>query len=148
LKELKLVRPELRLVRTAGGRIELGLKQTQKSAAPMLPALLRALARDRRDSAAGPMGELESIAIVDGELIVDDANLGREWTAMHVDGELRRDAEGITASIGFELAVDGRTVRLASNAAHRRADGTIKVGVQFKDLSPNLFASAHGALRA
>jgi len=148
LKELKLLKPELRLVRSADGRIELGLKQAQKSAAPMLPSLLRALARDRRDSGAGPMGELETVSIVDGELIVDDANLGREWTAMHVSGELNRDADGITAAIAFELAVDGRTVKLSSRAVHRRADGTIRVGVLFKDLSPKLFASAKGALRA
>lgn len=148
LKELKLQRPELRLVRTADGRIELGLKQTQKSAAPMLPSLLRALARDRGNGAAGPMGELEAVAIVDGELVVDDANLGREWTAMRVNGSLRRDADGITAAIGFELAVDGRTVHLSSKAVHRRADGTIRIGVQFKDLSPKLFASARGAMRA
>ena len=148
LKELKLLRPELRLVRTADGRIELGLKQTQKSAAPMLPSLLRVLARDRGDSVAGPMGELEAVSIEDGELTVDDATLGREWTAMRVNGSLRRDAEGITAQIGFELAVDGRTVRLSSKAVHRRADGTIRVGVLFKDLSPKLFASAKGAMRA
>lgn len=148
LKELKLLRPELRLVRTADGRIEMGLKQTQKSAAPMLPSLLRALARDRGNSLSGPMGELESVAIVDGELIVDDANLGREWTAMRVNGSLTRDADGIVAAIGFELAVDGRTVHLASKAVHRRADGTIRIGVQFKDLSPKLFASARGAMRA
>jgi hypothetical protein len=148
LKELKLLRPELRLVRTADGRIELGLKQSQKSSAPMLPSLLRALARDRRDSAQAPMGELEAVDIVDGELIVDDANLGREWTAKRVNGELKRDADGITASIGLELVVDGRRVNLASKAVHRRSDGTIRVGVQFTDLSPNLFASAHGALRA
>jgi hypothetical protein len=149
LKELKLLRPELRLVRTADGRIELGLKQTQKSAAPMLPSLLRALARDRGDSGStGPMGELEAVSIEDGELTVDDATLGREWTAMRVNGALRRDAEGITAQIGFELAVDGRTVRLSSKAVHRRADGTIRVGLLFKDLSPKLFASARGAMRA
>jgi hypothetical protein len=147
LKELRLHRPELRLVRTADGRIELGLKQAQKSAAPMLPSLLRALARDRGTN-TGPMGELETVSIVDGELIVDDANLGREWTAMRVNGALRRDADGITATIGFELAVDGRTVQLSSKAVHRRADGTIRVGVQFKDLSPKLFASAKGAMRA
>lgn len=148
LKELKLLRPELRLVRTADGRIELGLKQAQKSAAPMLPSLLRALARDRGNAAAGPMGELETVAIVDGELIVDDANLGREWTAMRVNGALKRDTQGITASIGFELSVDGRIVQLSSKAVHRRADGTIRVGVLFKDLSPKLFASAKGAMRA
>jgi len=148
LKELKLLKPELRLVRTADGHIELGLKQSPKSPGPMLPSLLRALARDRRDSAQAPMGELEILSIVDGELVVDDANLGREWTAKRVNGELKRDADGITASIGFELVVDGRRVALASKAIHRRADGTIRVGVQFKDLSPKLFASAHGALRA
>jgi hypothetical protein len=148
LKELKLLRPELRLVRSADGRIELGLKQTQKSAAPMLPSLLRALARDRGDSAMGPMGELEAVSIEDGELTVDDATLGRDWTAMRVNGSLRRDAEGITAQIGFELAVDGRTVQLSSKAVHRRADGTIRVGLLFKDLSPKLFASAKGAMRA
>lgn len=148
LKELKLIKPELRLVRTADGRIELGLKQTQKSAAPMLPSLLRALARDRGSAGAGTMGELELLSIVDGELIVDDANLGREWTALRVNGALRRDEQGITASIGFELSVDGRTVQLSSKAVHRRADGTIRVGVQFKDLSPKLFASARGAMRA
>src|SRR5581483_3887882 len=134
LKELTLLRPELRLVRTADGRVELGLKQPQKSAAPMLPSLLRALARDRRDSDTAPMGELEAVTIVDGELIVDDANLGREWTAIRVNGELRRDADGITASINFGLAVDGRTVELSSKAVHRRADGTIRVGVLFRDL--------------
>jgi hypothetical protein len=148
LKELKLLRPDLRLVRTADGRIELGLKQTHKSAAPMLPSLLRALARDRGDSASGPMGELEAVSIEDGELTVDDATLGREWTAMRVNGSLRRDAEGITAQIEFQLAVDGRTVQFASKAVHRRADGTIRVGLLFKDLSPKLFASAKGAMRA
>jgi hypothetical protein len=148
LKELKLLRPELRLVRTDDGRIEFGLKQTQESAAPMLPSLLRALARDRGSGATGSMGELEAISIVDGELVVDDANLGREWTAMRVNGSLKRDADGIIASIGFELAVDGRTVYLSSKAVHRRADGTIRIGVQFKDLSPKLFATAKGAMRA
>lgn len=148
LKELKLEKPELRLVRRADGLIELGLKQNPKTAGTMLPSLLRVLARDRRDNASGPMGELERVAIVDGELIVDDANLGREWTAMKVNGELKRDADGITAAIGFELAVDGRTVHLSSKAVHRRTDGTIRVGVQFKDLSPKLFASARGTLRA
>ncbi len=148
LKELTLRKPELRLVRTDDGRVVLGLKQTQRSAAPMLPSLLRALARDRGNNSAGPMGELETVSIVDGELIVDDANLGREWTAMRVNGALKRDAQGIIASIGFELSVDGRTVHLFSKAVHRRADGTIRVGVQFKDLSPKLFASARGAMRA
>ncbi len=148
LKELKLLKPELRLVRTDDGRIELGLRQTQKSAAPMLPSLLRALARDRGNSTTAPMGELESVAIVDGELIVDDANLGREWTAMRVNGALTRDEQGITASIGFELSVDGQTVHFSSNAVHRRADGTIRAALQFKDLSPKLFATAKGAMRA
>jgi hypothetical protein len=148
LKELKLVKPELRLVRSADGRIELGLKQNPKTAGPMLPSLLRVLAGDRGTVGSGPMGELELVSIVDGELIVDDANLGREWTATHVNGELKRDADGISATIGFELAVDGHTVKLSSKALHRRADGTIRVGVLFKDLSPKLFASAKGTLRA
>ncbi|MCW5774122.1 MAG: AsmA-like C-terminal domain-containing protein, partial [Rhodospirillaceae bacterium] len=148
LKEIKLWRPELRLVRTADGLIELGLKQTGKSAAPMLPNLLRALARDRRDKSGAPLGELESVSIVDGDLVVDDANLGREWRATHVSGSLSRDTQGIVASIGFDLAVDGRTVKFASRAIHRRADGTIRIGFMFKDLSPKVFASALGPMRA
>jgi len=147
LKEMKLTKPALRLIRTADGRVELGLKQVERSPAPMLPSLLRALARDRRDS-AGPFGELETVSIVDGDLVVDDANLGREWQATRVNGEFRRDAEGITASIEFDLATEGRTVHFASRAIHRRADGTIRIGLMFKDLAPKLFASARGALRA
>jgi len=148
LKEIKLWKPELRLVRTAEGRIELGLKQTGQSAAPMLPSLLRALARDRRDKSGAPLGELETVSIVDGDLIVDDANLGREWHATHLSGSLKRDADGIVASLGFDLAVDKRTVHFAAKAIHRRADGTIRVGLMFKDLSPKLFASALGPMRA
>lgn len=147
LKEMKLTKPALRLIRTADGRIELGLKQVERSTTPMLPSLLKALARDRRDS-AGPFGELETVSIVDGDLVVDDANLGREWQATGVNGEFRRDGEGITASIEFDLAVEGRTVHFASRAIHRRADGSIRIGLMFKDLAPKLFASARGALRA
>jgi hypothetical protein len=147
LKEMKLTKPALRLIRTADGRIELGIKQSDRASTPMLPSLLRALARDRRDS-AGPFGELETVSIVDGDLVVDDANLGREWMATGVNGEFRRDAQGITASIEFDLAVEGRTVHFASRAIHRRGDGSIKIGLMFKDLAPKLFASARGALRA
>jgi hypothetical protein len=148
LKEVKLNRPRLRLVRKADGRVEFGLIQGQRSGGSMLPSLLRALASDGREAAGGALGELETVSIVDGDLVVDDASLGREWQATKVNGALTRDGRGIAASLEFELAADGRTVHFWLEGQHRRADGTVRVALKFKDLAPNLFASARGATRA
>src|SRR5690606_34300907 len=52
------------------------------------------------------------------------------------------------ASMSFELEVDKRRVKFASRAHHRRTDGSIRIGLSFDDLSPKLFASALGPMRA
>ncbi len=148
LKELTLRRPQLRLVRRSDGRIELGLMQRERGSSPMIAGLLSALARDRSDSDQGPLADLEVIRIEQGDLVVDDANLGREWQARTVEGSLTRDANGIDMRLSFDLVVENRTVHFSASGHHRRADGLLNLRLAFRDLAPTLFASARGPMRA
>ncbi len=146
LKELTLRNPQLRLARRDDGRIELGLEQKERDSAPIMPGLLSALARDRR--AQGPLAELEMVRIDGGDLVIDDVDLGRGWQAQNVSGRIFRDTHGIEARLSFELTVDQRTVRFSAEAHHRRADGTIDVSLEFRDLAPSMFATVRGPMRA
>jgi hypothetical protein len=146
LKELTLRSPQLRMTRRDDGRIEIGLEQKERSSAPIMSGLLNALARERREQ--GPLADLETVRIDGGDLIVDDVDLGREWQAQNVSGSLVRDVRGIEARLSFELAVDSRKVHFAAQAHHRRADGTIDLTLEFRDLAPVMFATARGPLRA
>lgn len=148
LKEMTLWRPQLRMVRRADGSIEMGLAQGPRGGSPVVSGLLSALASDRRSRIGGPLGELEAVNIIDGELLVDDAALGRAWQAQRVEGQLKRDDTGIVAALSFDLEVDNRVIRFAARAQHTRDDGKIRVALDFKDLAPTLFASALGPMRA
>jgi hypothetical protein len=149
LKELTLKNPQIRLTRNEDGRISLGLVQRERSASPLVSGLLQALARDWRERDRGPLAELETIRIDGGDLIVDDANFGREWQATRVEGRLTRHDAGIDARLSFELVGDdNRTIKFSATGHHHRAHGAINLTLDFRDLAPSLFASARGTPRA
>jgi hypothetical protein len=149
LKELTLKNPQIRLIRGEDGRFELGLVQRERNASPLISGLLHALSRDWRERDRGPLAELESIRVDGGDLIVKDANFGREWQARRVDGRLTRHSGGIDARLSFELAADSnRSVKFSAFGQHHRADGALTLTLDFRDLAPSLFAAARGPMRA
>lgn len=146
LRSLTLRNPRLHMVRAADGRIELGLVQDKTADRGMMGGMLSSLARERRDD--GPFGALESVSIVDGDLDIDDANLGRTLKARRFNATLTRDSDGIRAQIEFDLAVEERTVRVSASGVHKRAEKALKLEVVFAGLAPTMFATAKGPMRA
>jgi hypothetical protein len=146
LKSLTLRNPRLHMLRRADGRVELGLVQGPATEKSVMGGILSSLARERRDD--GPFGQLENVRIVDGDLDIDDANLGRTLKARRFNASLSRDTEGIRAQIDFDLLVEERTVRVAASGLHKRAEGSVRLEVAFAGLAPTMFAAARGPMRA
>jgi hypothetical protein len=146
LTSLTLRSPRLHMIRRADGRVELGLVQGRSAERGVMGGILSSLARERRDD--GPFGQLEAVRIVDGDLDIDDANLGRTLKARRFNANLARDGEGIRAQIDFDLLVEERHVRVAASGLHKRSEAAIRLEVAFSGLAPTMFAAARGPMRA
>jgi hypothetical protein len=155
---ITLIRPEARLERTPEGRFRFGLGPAPESAVPQEPPVggalqMAAIARilDGLAGDAAPVPELsrlQEIAISDGNLVFENAAIGRRWHTRQADLRVWRAGDGLRARLEIGLAAGKEAGAGAIISAVRPpgAGGATKIEAHFDNLRPEHLAEQIEAL--
>jgi hypothetical protein len=135
---LVLIRPSLRIVRTADGRFQFDVADTMgaeptASGTTVVRELLDALQRPP-GQARGPLSELREISVSAAALVVEDDEHGQVWHAPRADLALRRDEAGLGGFALLDVLTGVRTARLTADLRHRAGDGSTVVNARVENL--------------
>jgi len=150
---ITIIRPEARLLRTAGGRFIFGLgaaPEPQDDAAPDLPvddAQVTAISRILDGMAGdGPLmpvlGGLQEIDILDADLLYENAATGKRWRTRQAAVHLYRTDDGLSANLDMGLiegagARDAIGSRITLSAERRRGEnGTTRLELNYRSVRP------------
>lgn len=105
---LEIIGARLRLIRNRSGAVELALGDADRPSGDLMGGLAAAIAappgRDR------PIGYLNRVSVLRGELTIDDRMTGTEWGAPRADVVLTRRAGTIRADFGLDLDIGGGVI--------------------------------------
>lgn len=132
---LEVRRPNLRLVRTAEGRLAFGLERDLAKSGPLFPQLIAALFAEPQ---GGAQNYLSTIRIVEARLTIEDRFAGRSWLAPRADIAFERDVLGLRASVALDIAVNENVAHFDTVAVYDRAAGSIRIGARFTGLDPSV----------
>ena len=146
---LRLIRPELRLQRTAEGidvdvrTEELAVEQDDiDPTAEVLKAL-----QLPPGSQPGPLSRLAEVRVDGARLILDDQVTHQIWRAPRVDLALRRNEGGLRGDAWLDLEIGKRTTRLRADVTFRGSDGITSVETRFDNIAPAELADRAPELR-
>ncbi len=135
--EIEIVRPDVRLVRTA----DTGSVMTEKSdesSGPALSSVMSFLAE--MSGSDGQMRELSRIRVVDGAVSVEDRLLGLSWNGSIRNTALWREPSGIRAKGFLSLTSDSDQAELAFAGDYDAEGQTLSAGISFDQVRPSAFA--------
>ena len=142
---ISLFRPQIRLVREAGGRIQLDLPARlgdgDGGPPPIVADLLASPDRAR------PMGYLVEVRILDADLLLDDQRLELSWHAPKADIILVRDEDGITGDLSLDIVVGDRRAHFDISANYVAASAVVDLKLVFADIEPGIFSQAPALAR-
>ncbi len=138
---IELMGPQIRIVRTADGRILFGNAEDpgEGQAGAFVQALVAAL-RQPPDPDS-PTGFLTQLRISNAVVTIDDRVTGIRWLAPDLNAELVRHPDTLTGDLDLQLAVEGGPVRLSVAAEYALETGTLTMGAVFDGLDPSRFAA-------
>jgi hypothetical protein len=142
---VRVIRPHLRLLRTAMGTMALGFGD--ESDADTAALLDRAIGGTLDAPGGGDVtadlaggGYLRRIEIVGGDLNFEDKELGMSWRAPQVDLLIERTATGVTGSVHGPVLVGSQTAEIRLNGVYRSADGMVLGTAKWAGIRPAYFA--------
>jgi hypothetical protein len=146
---LTLVRPELRLQRTADG-IDVDI-QTEDLAVEQgdvdpTAEVLKALQLPP-GSQPGPLSRLTEVRIDGARLTLDDQVVHQVWRAPRADVTLRRDEGGLRGVARLDVVVGKRISRLNTDLTFRSGDGITVMRSRFDNIAPAELADRAPELR-
>ena len=135
---LTLVRPELRLQRTAEG-IDVDIRTeelaVEQDDVDPTEEVLKALQLPP-GSQPGPLSRLTEVRVDGARLTLDDQVTHQVWRAPRADVTLRRDEGGLRGFARLDLAVGKRITRLNADVTFRSGDGITRVQTRFDNIAP------------
>lgn len=153
-REIALLHPALHLSRDAEGAISFDMTgasdvDPHASSAPpdgvsMADAAFAALLAPPGSETLA--GQLQSIRIVDGSLMVDDRLSGLRWTAPRADFTVTRDQRGIAIKAALDLEFDGQPGHLEGEGLYRQIDHVLDAALSGRGLRPASLAKLSPSL--
>ncbi|MDO8608748.1 MAG: AsmA-like C-terminal domain-containing protein [Phaeospirillum sp.] len=145
---IRLNGARVRLLRDAGGIIQLGIGGSEAEAEP--PADARAIVAALKDAMLGatdptkPGRSLQVLSIRKADILIDDRALGTKWHAPDAELSIRRVADGILASGKATLDLAGEKGGLTIEAAYHKADGAVDADLRLEGIRPAVLARFGG----
>ena len=141
---LELIKPLMLVHRMESGAFEIAVGEDIGPTGDTLPLLIHALLDPSgRDS---PLGSLDRISVVGGDLTVDDRKLRTIWKAPRVDIVLARHKDGLSAQFDLEAEIEGQRPSLSGTAHYDVGDGKIIVDAAVKGVRPDRLAKKFAVL--
>lgn len=140
-RTIELIGARVRLHRTPGGAISLGLGEAAASegdADSFVDQLYRDLV-DKPDPRS-PAGHLTRVSLIDAEMVIEDDKLGLTWRAPDTDLLLVRDETGVAGELKMLVDAGGELASVEAHARYRPLDGELNVKLDFANLHPDVFA--------
>jgi len=141
---LEMIGARLRLIRTRNGEIELALGETDRPSGDLIGGLAAAIAappsRDR------PIGYVNRVSVLRGELAIDDRMTGTEWGAPRADVVLTRRDGTIRADFGLDLDIGGGMARIDGTGTWHPEAQRVSVDANIAGLRPDRIAAKLPAL--
>jgi len=148
---MRLVGPRLALSRDRAGALHWGIGGADTGAggtndtpsaspdsAAVVAALREALLGDPQPDRPGRA--LQSFAIDDAVVTLDDQALGGRISVQHAALVIRRVADGLVASAHLPLDLDGATATLGIEASYHKPDGVAEAMVRLGSVRPSVLA--------
>ena len=146
-----VVRPWIRVVRTAEGEVSLDISadRTAESEAALVDhregllggeAIMDALLD--AGSALPALQDLHQVSVVDADLWIDDLYLGVVWNAPQADIVLRHEGDDLRLVGDFLVRVDEVDVPVDVSAIYRREDGRLTAHMGLQDVPVEKLAGA------
>lgn len=153
----ELIRPRLRVVRTAEGEFRFDVTDPADAPEPGEPSVSEGrgtdFARDLLDALEHPPGtgtgflaELRELSVTDAILLVQDRQNGQMWRARRADIALRRHEDGVGGFALVDLQLGDGTARLTADLRRRSDDRVTIVNARLDGLRPADLASRAPAL--
>lgn len=146
-RSVVLVSPTIRLVRDEQGRMEWGMgDRSGGESGPVIQAILQQLLAP--PDAMTTAGNLRLVAVEDGDLVIEDRQMGVSWHAPDADIVLTRDEDGIAGTADLTLDLAGERAHVTAGGDFVAVDRMVEGRVAFTGLRPALFAPLHPAAEA
>jgi len=147
LQSIRLLQPEIALVRNPKGGVKLSGQGSRSSGqGRFLSTLL-----DRMSEAPDEgtlISALQAIEIVGGKVTLSDPATRQVWRANRLHAVFSRGTRGIAGKLSFDLLIGDKPVRFAADALYQKNTGAIRATLSFTRLDPSVFATARGTLAA
>jgi len=136
---IDVVRPDLKVVRSAEDRAEMKLSENDDSASSLLSGVMSVLA-DMTDPKS-PGQELREIRIEQGSLNVQDRRTGLSWRGKLENTRVWRNAPGLNAASYLAVTSEGQHSELAIEAAYNSNEAKLSGGLSFGQIRPAMLAA-------
>jgi len=137
-KRIELFGPKLRLVRHEDGNIEMEFPESTGPSAILFGGLLKQLLSEPDPSNA--MSYLDRVNIWDADLTLEDQKLGVSWKMPFTQMALKREAQGISGEVSFDLQVNGGRTHFTILGDYRPTGRRLDLGIAFGEIVPAVFA--------
>ncbi|CAA7617331.1 conserved hypothetical protein [Candidatus Terasakiella magnetica] len=145
---IRLNAPKVRLIREASGALQWGIGPSEGEPAPGAGTIIAGL----KDALLGapdpnkPGRVLQSFAISNADILVEDRALGTSWHAPGAYISVRRAPIGVTATARLPLDLAGETGEVSISAAYSKSDGAVEGDIRLEGLRPAALARLGGPL--
>ncbi len=142
-RSIRLLHPSLRLIRDDQGDISLGIgsgpaDETPPSGTVLSDTLVKALLEP--PGAESLAGQLQTVQVVDGSLIIEDRAHAIAWLAPHADLTFSRDQRGIALDARLDLLLDGQSGHIEAKGLFLDHDHSLDLTVSLVDVRPSSLA--------
>ncbi len=158
-REIEIIAPRIRLLRTEDGRVSFGSDATMPLLSDdgaataavadpeagsgedlVLARMIRELLSERRPD--NPLSYLDEVRIRDGQVFVRDDQLGISWAAPAADIALRRDFAGLAGDIRLDFADRGDPATVDIAFLFDKSDQVVDLATSFSDINLAALAAA------
>lgn len=134
-----IARPEIRIVRTAGGALKIDIGETTNgSAGSLVTDFLTDLAAF--SGRAASQDRPPRLLIEDARLELGDEITGAQFRFETADIDLRSDAEGVRGTLELEAEMFGEKLRIGLEGLFLSSDHSYLIDARFSNLNPAILA--------
>ncbi len=151
-KLVRLIGPDVRVVRTSQGNLQLSLAGASSAPAAasgpdedLLQRWLDTLTDEPKASSL--VGALRAVEIEQARLMVDDYQYHVRWQAPRADLQFARDSDGMRGTLSLDIATGRQLTKVTGRLLFDRANGELKARLGITDFNPASLANWAPAFR-
>ncbi|MCE2510707.1 MAG: AsmA-like C-terminal domain-containing protein [Alphaproteobacteria bacterium] len=96
-------------------------------------------------NARHPLGYVTEFRLIGADVTIEDPHMAVPWRLPRLDVHLYRDDEEVSGDYAVELELRGKRARFTGEVSRRYAAGKIRLGVDFHEVEPAMFANVAGS---